>query len=205
MGVVGPRNHFFILGSIISLERVKLNISNVVCRLIMVSNSVHMTDYPQVGCVQSHTISKFWETTDISETVHVHSYNGRLVGNYRLSNGTKSMTLSYLNVTLAVWNPFSFHTSAYSMCWQRRVYTWIAKHRWPVLSTVGLLKSQADWSSHVRRKVRRHYYRPLIGSGPMAYWIAPFPVTFCDLEGHWPIASLCNGDFSYSCTAVDKI
>ena len=39
----------------------------------------------------------------------------------------------------------------------------------------------------------------------MAYKIAPFSTTLSVLEGHSPIASFSKWDFSFSCTAVDKI
>jgi len=38
----------------ISLDQVKVGSSNLVCRLIVVSISVRMRDYPGIGCVQGH-------------------------------------------------------------------------------------------------------------------------------------------------------
>jgi len=48
-----------------SLERVELGNSNLVCRLILMSISACVTDYPK-ECVQNHVTSlRFWrENTD---------------------------------------------------------------------------------------------------------------------------------------------
>jgi len=53
-------------GPVISLERTKLDTSNLVCRLILISKTA--IDYPQRGCVGSHDLCIFWEIIDnISE------------------------------------------------------------------------------------------------------------------------------------------
>jgi len=39
--------------AIISLERVKLYTSNLVCRLILTSSSMH-DRYPRIGCIEGH-------------------------------------------------------------------------------------------------------------------------------------------------------
>ena len=46
----GHVTHFKILDPIISLERVTLDASNVLCRLIVVSTSAGMVDYLYVAC-----------------------------------------------------------------------------------------------------------------------------------------------------------
>ena len=68
----GSRDPFLDFGAlIIYLERMKLDFSNLVCRLIVVSSSVRTTDYLSKECVYGHVTSLFfWEITDnTSETV----------------------------------------------------------------------------------------------------------------------------------------
>ena len=54
---------------IISLERVKLGTSSLVCRLTLTSFSAHMIDYPERNMRRSRDLFKFWRITEnISET-----------------------------------------------------------------------------------------------------------------------------------------
>jgi len=62
------------LGPIMSLKWVKLGISNLVFRLIVVSTSVCMMDYPGMRCVQ--VLANKWHGTRCK-----HGYSGRLIGN----------------------------------------------------------------------------------------------------------------------------
>jgi len=64
MGIVRVRSKFW--GSIISLEGVKLSISNLVCRLILAC----VIDYRKRGCVQGYaTFVIFGKQLNILETV----------------------------------------------------------------------------------------------------------------------------------------
>jgi len=92
--------HFEVLGSIISLEWVKLGNLNLICGLILTSTDACVIDYPQRGYVQCHATSLFfWKINNILEMVQDRDMvNGRLTGEIvcGLSTAPISMTLSDL-------------------------------------------------------------------------------------------------------------
>jgi len=57
---------------IISLERVKIDTSNLLRKQMLTSTSIHEID-PGLGSVQDHTLHKCWDLTDnISKTVQYY-------------------------------------------------------------------------------------------------------------------------------------
>ena len=62
---------------VISLECVKLYISNLLCRLIVVIISVAMIEYCSVRCSGSRDLQKFWQiNANISKTIQIEIYIG---------------------------------------------------------------------------------------------------------------------------------